>query len=192
MLCWPRSRIGGTGQPKYLTEHQCDGIRPLCQQCSSYGSTCIFSETVDAHHTVLLKRRFSMLEERSDHEHQVLEWLRSSHHADAVRLLRCLRAGDDAHSIVDFALDLRSAHVASRVMPSDTLPADQSSVNGVTLPRPNGNLLIATREMVSPESNLESLEGMHQQEQVPVVDARGISLPSFQTLLYDTTQRTPT
>lgn len=192
MLCWPKSGIGGTGQPKYLTEHQCDATRPVCQRCSSYGSICAFSETVDAHHTVLLKRRFSMLEERSDHEHQVLEFLRSSHRADAVRILGCLRAGDDAHSVADFALDLRSAHVASRAMSSDTLPVDQSSANGVTLPTPNGNLLIATQDMLSSESNVESLGRIHQQEQVPAADARGISLPSFQTLLYDTTQRTPT
>jgi hypothetical protein len=192
MLCWLKSGIGGTGQPKYLTEHQCDAMRPACQRCSSFGSICIFSDTIDAHHTVLLQRRFSMLEERSDHEHQVLEFLRSSHHADAVRILGCIRAGDDAHSVADFALDLGSAHVASRVMPSDTLPVDQSGANGVTLPTPTGNLLIATREMLPSESSLESLERLHQQEHVPVIDVRGISLPSFQTLLYDTTQRTPT
>jgi hypothetical protein len=103
-----------------------------------------------------------------------------------------MRAGDDAHSVVDFAFDLGSAHVASRVMPSDTLPVDQSSANGVTLPTPNGNLLIATREMLPSESSLESLGRLHQQEHVPIVNVRGISLPSYQTLLYDTTQRTPT
>jgi hypothetical protein len=129
-----------------------------------------------------------MLEERGDHEHQVLEFLRSSHHADVVRILGCLRAGDDAHSVADFALDLRSAHVASRAMPSDTLPIDQSSVNGVTLTRSNGNLLIATRHMLSSESNVESLERMHQQEQIPAADVRVISLPSFQTLRYNKTQ----
>ena len=49
-----------------------------------------------------------MLEERSDDNHHILELLRSSNDADAIRILGRLRAGDDVHSVIDFALDSAS------------------------------------------------------------------------------------
>ena len=113
MVCWLDSGVEEAGQPNCLTEYQCDGTRPVCQRCSLHGTVCVFSETVDVHHTFLRKRRYSMLEERSGHEHQVLGLLKVSHRTDALRILECLRAGDDAYSVVDFAHDPTSAHLAS-------------------------------------------------------------------------------
>lgn len=128
-----------------------------------------------------------MLEERSDDEHHVLQLLRCSHHADAMRILGRLRAGDDAHSVADFALDLTSTDLtAGRATPSGSSRIDQSSANGVSVPSLDGTLPLATRDMLSFESNVESTGRMQQREQVSVSDAKEISLPSFQTLSYDT------
>lgn len=128
-----------------------------------------------------------MLEERSDHEHQVLGLLRNSHRTDALRILERLRAGDDAHSIVDFAHDLTSAHLAGRATPGGTLRVDHSSANYSSAPILNDTSPSNPREMLSSEPNLESLEETQRQEEVSVASVREISLPSFQTLLYDTT-----
>ena len=180
------------GQPKCLTEYQCDGTRPVCQRCSLRGTVCVFSETVDAHHTFLRKRRYSMLEERSDHEHRILGLLRTSHRTNALHILERLRAGDDAHSIVDFAHDLTSAHLAGRATPGGTLRVDHSSANYSSAPILNDTSPSNPREMLSSEPNLESLEEIQQQEEVSVASVREISLPSFQTLLYDTTWKRST
>lgn len=54
----------------------------------------------------MLKRKYERLEERSDGEHRLLELLRSACATDALRIVECLRAGDDVQSIIDFAHDL--------------------------------------------------------------------------------------
>lgn len=192
MVCWLDSGVEEAGQPKCLTEYQCDGTRPVCQRCSLRGTVCVFSETVDAHHTFLQKRRYSMLVERSDHEHQVLELLRTSHRTNAIRILERLRAGDDAHSVVDFAHDLTSARPASGETPGGTLRVDHGSADYSSAPIVNDTSPSNSREMLSSEPNLESLEEAQQQEEVSVANVREISLPSFQTLLFHTTWKKST
>jgi hypothetical protein len=54
-----------------------------------------------------------MLEAQSSDEHRLTELLRSLGDGDAFRILQCLRAGDDVHSIVDFAQDLFSSSSAT-------------------------------------------------------------------------------
>lgn len=125
-----------------------------------------------------------MLEERCDDERRILELLRSSRRTDAVRILESLRAGDDAHSVVDFALDLASARIANETSPSGALTADQISVDGVTFPILDDTLPTnASGFPFLPETNAEDYDRMRRREQTHVPDAGEISLPSFQTLL---------
>ena len=129
-----------------------------------------------------------MLEERSDHEHQVLGLLRISHRTDALRILERLRAGDDAHSVVDFAHDLTPARLASGATPGGTMRVDHGSADYSSAPILHDTSPSNPREMLSSES----LEEIQQQAEVSVASVREISLPSFQTLLYDTTWKKST
>lgn len=123
-----------------------------------------------------------MLEERSDDEHQVLELLKSSNHADAMRILGRLRAGDDAHSVVDFALGSASAHLARGASSASTLPLGQSSAVGDEFSTPDSSTLDIVFPNILPYgANMGPLERMQQQDQA--LDAcAGVTLPSFQTL----------
>jgi hypothetical protein len=69
-------------------------------------SACVYVEPTDVHHTTLLKRKYVRLEEQNDEEHRLLELLRSAGATDALRIVECLRAGDDTQSVIDFAHDL--------------------------------------------------------------------------------------
>lgn len=125
-----------------------------------------------------------MLEERCDDERRILELLRSSHRTDAVRILESLRAGDDAHSLVDFALDLTSARIANDTSTSGALAPDQISADGVTFPILDDTLPTnASGYPFLPETNTEDSDRMRRREKIHVPDAGEISLPSFQTLV---------
>lgn len=130
-----------------------------------------------------MKRRYTILEERSSDEHEVLELLRSSRRDDAVRMLECIRAGDDAQSVVDFALGLSSANIVGRALPSDNLPQDQGGAASDTVPILDSSVSVATPDVLLHEVNIERLGTSPRHLQIPTIDALNISLPSFQELM---------
>ncbi|KAL1582040.1 hypothetical protein WHR41_09461 [Cladosporium halotolerans] len=162
---------------------KCDATRPACQQCLSHGHICVFSDTIDAHPTIILKRKYAILEQQSEDEHHVLELLRSSRRADAERILERLRAGDDTHSIVDFALQLASAHSAGRETHSFALHRDQISAHDDTRSVPHGALREDTHNARVPEGNAGPYEDNLRREQASLGRIGEMMLPPFQTFL---------
>jgi len=108
-----------------------------------------------------------------------LELLRSACATDALRIVECLRAGDDAQSIIDFAHDLTLGGSAL----SGTILPDQSDEerdpvlpSGDTLSKVSAGAR-TTAARVSVTARAEQIEA------VPPAQTGDASLPSFHILL---------
>ncbi|KAM0712560.1 hypothetical protein Q7P35_000006 [Cladosporium inversicolor] len=158
---------------------KCDGSRPVCQRCSSQDVDCIYSEPVDAHHTTLLKRKYDRLEEQSDDEHQLLELLRLACATDAMRILGCLRSGDDIQSVIDFARDLTLAGSAF----SNTIVQDKNDEDKCLLVASGNTISAAITDVLPPGTRDPVAERYEQIDSVSVSQIDNVSLPSIDTLL---------
>lgn len=76
------------------------------------------------------KLKYSRLEAQSSDEHRLIELLRSLGDGDAFRILQCLRAGGDVHSIVDFAQDLFSSSATASTVSSEASFSNTAYRNG--------------------------------------------------------------
>jgi hypothetical protein len=68
-----------------------------------------------------MAHKYHSLLEQSEDEHQMLELLRSAPSVDAVRMLECLRSGDNIQSVIDFALDLKLVRNSSQIAPGSSI-----------------------------------------------------------------------
>ena len=94
----------------------------------------------------MLKRKYERLEEQSDDEHQVLELLRLACATDAMRILGCLRSGDDIQSVIDFARDLTLAGSAF----SNTILQDQNDEDNSLLVASDNTISAAVTDVLPP------------------------------------------
>jgi hypothetical protein len=86
----PARQSRSVRQHPSLTSHQCDGVRPICQECLSRDSPCQYTET----ETVLLKRKHEDLE-------ALLQMLKTYPEEEAHHLLARIRTGIDPGVLVE-------------------------------------------------------------------------------------------
>ena len=94
----------------------------------------------------MLKRKYERLEEQSDDEHRLLELLRLACATDAMRILGCLRSGDDTQSVIDFARDLALAGSAF----SNTILQDPNDEDKSLLVASNNTISAAITDVLRP------------------------------------------
>ena len=126
----------------------------------------------------MLKRKYERLEEQSDDEHQLLELLRFACATDAMRILGCLRSGDDTQSVVDFARDLALAGSAS----SNTLLQDPNDEDKSLLVASDNTISAAITDVLPPGARNPVAERYEQIDSASVSQIDYVSLPSFHTL----------
>ena len=127
----------------------------------------------------MLKRKYERLEEQSDDEHQLLELLRVACATDAMRILGCLRSGDDTQSVIDFARDLGLAGSAF----SETILQDPNDEDKSLLVTSNTAISAAMTDVLPPGARDPVAERLEQTDSASVSQIDYVSLPSFHTLL---------
>ncbi|KAM7209353.1 hypothetical protein V8F20_000403 [Naviculisporaceae sp. PSN 640] len=79
---------------------RCDGQRPSCTACVERGTNCEFQTNAAETHTQALKRKFNELQDRTSAHEQIFDILRSRPEKDAIEVLKRIRQGVDAATIL--------------------------------------------------------------------------------------------
>lgn len=123
-----------------------------------------------------MKRKYAILQDRNHDERQILELLKSACDSNALRILACLRAADDAHSVVDFALDLASARIDLHHQQQEPVAADTTTVG-------DNSLLAVTSDALLLDAIAHDVRRMRQSWKGLAPAPEAIGLPSFHTLM---------